>query len=150
MISAQTILEEAFMWANEQSIETTSSPEAIWRDWSDVAGWPEWIDDIEQIEISGPFATGSIISMTPVGQDPVELRIAEAVEPELFVDEADLGDVFVRTIHRVETPEGERNRVVYRMEITGPAADEVGPELGPQISGDFPETLADLAERAER
>jgi hypothetical protein len=132
------------MWANELSIETTSSPEAIWR------VWPEWIDDIEHIKISGPFATGSIISMTPVGQDPVELRVAEAVEPRLFVDEADLGDVVVRTIHRVETPEGERNRVVYRMEITGPAADEVGPELGPQISGDFPETLAALAERAER
>jgi hypothetical protein len=36
------------------------------------------------------------------------------------------------------------------MEITGPAADSVGPELGPQISGDFPETLAALVERAER
>jgi hypothetical protein len=29
----------------------------------------------------------------------------------------------------------------YRMEITGPAADTVGPELGQQISGDFPEAL---------
>jgi hypothetical protein len=34
------------------------------------------------------------------------------------------------------------------MEITGPAADTVGPELGPEISGDFPETLAALVERA--
>jgi hypothetical protein len=36
------------------------------------------------------------------------------------------------------------------MEISGPAADNVGPELGPQISGDFPETLAALVETAER
>jgi hypothetical protein len=35
------------------------------------------------------------------------------------------------------------------MEISGPAADTVGPELGPQISGDFPETLAALVRRAE-
>ncbi len=35
------------------------------------------------------------------------------------------------------------------MEINGPAADTVGPELGPEISGDFPETLAALTERAE-
>jgi hypothetical protein len=55
--------------------------------------------------------------MTPVGQDRVELRIAEAVEPALFVDEAELADVVVRTVHRVEPLEGERNRVVYRMEI---------------------------------
>ena len=138
------------MWTNEQGIETVASPEAIWRLWSDVAGWPEWIADIEQIEISGPFAVGSTISMTPAGQEPVELRIAEAVEPGLFVDEADLGDVVVRTIHCVERLEGDRNRVVYRMEISGPAADSVGPELGPQISADFPETLAALVDHAER
>ena len=138
------------MWTNEQSIETTASPDAIWRLWSDVAGWPDWIADIEHIEISGPFAAGSMITMTPAGQDPVKLQIAEAVEPDLFVDEADLGDVVVRTIHRVERLATERNRVVYRMEISGPAADSVGPDLGPQISGDFPETLAALVQKAER
>jgi hypothetical protein len=36
------------------------------------------------------------------------------------------------------------------MEISGPAADTVGPELGPKISGDFPEVLSALVERAER
>jgi hypothetical protein len=33
------------------------------------------------------------------------------------------------------------------MEISGPDADSLGPELGPEISGDFPDTLAALAER---
>ena len=138
------------MWTNEQSIETVASPDAIWRLWSDVAGWPGWNSDIEHIEISGPFATGSTITMTPAGQEPVALPIAEAVEPSLFVDEADLGVVVVRTVHRVERLEDDRSRVVYRMEINGPAADSVGPELGPAISGDFPENLAALVERAER
>jgi len=31
------------------------------------------------------------------------------------------------------------------MEITGPAAETVGPEIGPEISGDFPQVLAALA-----
>jgi hypothetical protein len=35
------------------------------------------------------------------------------------------------------------------MEITGPAAKTVGPEIGPEISSDFPEVLAALAARAE-
>jgi hypothetical protein len=43
-----------------------------------------------------PFPVGSTISMTPVGQDSIELRIAEPVEPDLLVDEAELGDVVVR------------------------------------------------------
>ena len=35
------------------------------------------------------------------------------------------------------------------MEITGPAADTLGAEIGPEISGDFPQVLAALAARAE-
>jgi hypothetical protein len=136
------------MWTAEHSIETTASPESIWRLWSDVASWPEWNADIERIEISGPFAAGSTIAMTPAGQETVELRIAEASEPDLFVDQADLGEVVVRTIHRIERQDDRRNIVTYRMEISGPAADTVGPELGPQISGDFPGVLAALVERA--
>jgi hypothetical protein len=138
------------MWTTEHSIETTASPEAIWRLWSDVATWPEWNEDIEKIEISGPFAVGSTIAMTPIGQDTVELRIAEASEPHLFIDEAEFPDVVVRTVHRIDPVSGDRSKVIYRMEISGPAAGTVGPELGPQISSDFPETLSGLVERAER
>ena len=137
------------MWANEHSVETSATPEQIWQRWADVPGWPEWNSDIERIELHGPFATGSRIVMTPIGQEPIELRIAEAVEPEVFVDEADLGEIVVRTIHRVQPADGERARVIYRMEITGPAADTLGPQIGPEISGDFPQVLAALVERAE-
>jgi Polyketide cyclase / dehydrase and lipid transport len=138
------------MWEVEHSIETSATQQAIWRLWADVSGWPAWNGDIERIELLGPFAAGSTIRMTPIGEDTVELRIAESVEPELFVDEADLGEIVVRTIHRAEVLDGGRTRVTYRMEITGPAADTLGPQIGPEISGDFPQTLAALVERAER
>jgi hypothetical protein len=137
------------VWTNEQSVETSASPEDIWRLWADVPRWPEWNGDIERIELDGPFAAGSRILMTPIGEEPVELRIAEAIEPVMFVDQAELGDVLVRTIHRVERLDADRSRVSYRMEITGPAADTLGPQIGPQISGDFPQTLAALVGRAE-
>ena len=134
-----------YAWSIEHSGETAAPAEAIWGLWADVPGWRDWNPDIERIEISGPFAPGTAFTMTPIGGDPVELRIAEASEPRLFVDEAVLGDVVVRTEHRVERA-GERNRVVYRMEISGPGAEEIGP----QISADFPETIAALIARAER
>jgi uncharacterized protein YndB with AHSA1/START domain len=138
------------MWVNEQAVETTASAQDVWRLWADVAGWPTWNGDVERIELDGPFATGSTIVMTPKGDDAVELAIVEAVEPTLFVDEADGGDFVVRTTHRVEPLDAERNRVVYRMEITGPAADTVGPQIGPEISGDFPQVLAALVSLAEQ
>lgn len=138
------------MWVNEQTVETTAAAEDVWALWSDFAGWPTWNSDIDRIELDGPFATGSTILMTPAGDDPVELRIVEAVEPTLFVDEADGGDFVVRTTHRVDPLDANRNRVVYRMEISGAAGDTIGPEIGPQISGDFPQVLAALVELAER
>jgi hypothetical protein len=115
------------MWIAEHGIETAVSPEAIWRQWADVAGWPEWNRDIERIEINGPFAAGSRITMTPFGQHPIELRIAETAEPRLFVDEADLGEVVVRTIHRAKRLETGQTQISYRMEISGPAAATLGP-----------------------
>jgi polyketide cyclase/dehydrase/lipid transport protein len=138
------------MWVVEYSIETTAAPEAVWREWADVASWPEWNGDIERIELLGPFGAGGTILMIPIGDKPVELRIAEAVEPSLFTDVAELGDLLVSTIHRVEPVGAERSRVTYRMEITGEEADTLGPQIGPQISHDFPQTLAALVARAER
>jgi hypothetical protein len=137
------------MWEAQHSIETSATPQEIWALWADVAGWPAWNADIERIELVGPFAAGSTIRMTPIGQEPIDLRLAEAVEPELFVDEADLGEIVVRTIHRADELDRGRTRVTYRMEITGPASDTLGPQIGPEISGDFPQTLAALVELAQ-
>jgi Polyketide cyclase / dehydrase and lipid transport len=137
------------MWANEYCAETSATPEEVWRLWADVESWPEWNGDIERIELIGAFAAGSTILMKPIGDEPVELNIAEAVEPELFVDEPHMGEIVVRTIHRVRRIEPERARTSYRIEITGPAADTLGPQIGPEISGDFPQTLAGLVARAE-
>jgi uncharacterized protein YndB with AHSA1/START domain len=132
------------MWSTEHSVETSASPQAVWRLWADVPRWPEWNADLARAELEGEFREGSTIPMTSRDGEVIELRIAEAAEPELFVDEAYFGNIVVRTTHRVEP-----GRIVYRMQITGPEADTVGPELGPQISDDFPEVLKAMAERAE-
>jgi uncharacterized protein YndB with AHSA1/START domain len=88
------------MWAVEHIVVTNAGAQTVWRLWADVERWPEWNAGVERIELRGPFAVGSTILMTPPGDEAVELRIAEAVEPELFVDEADGGDFVVRTTHR--------------------------------------------------
>ncbi|MGW7453706.1 polyketide cyclase [Streptomyces sp. NPDC054787] len=136
------------MWTYEHSTETTVAPEAIWRLWADVETWGKWNADIESIEISGPFAAGTDIVMNPAGPDPVHLRIAEAVVGELFVDEARFDGLVLRTVHRLDRGERLRTRVTYRMEITGAAADEVGPQIGPAITADWPSTMDALVELA--
>jgi hypothetical protein len=137
------------MWVFEHSVETSAAPEAIWRLWADVENWGTWNADIATIEIRGPFATGTEITMTPPGQDPVELRIAELTEQELFVDEAEIDGLLLRTIHRFDIIGPSRTRVVYRMEITGTAAGEIGPRIGPAVTADWPDTMAALARAAQ-
>ncbi|MFI1167023.1 polyketide cyclase [Streptomyces sp. NPDC020801] len=138
------------MWEYEHSIETSATPEAIWRLWADVPNWGTWNAEIEKIEISGPFAAGAQIAMTPPGDDAILLHVAEAVEGELFVDEARFGDLLLRTIHRIDRIDEDRIRVVYRMEITGTGADEAGPQIGPGITADWPDTMASLVRLALR
>ncbi|MFD7909138.1 SRPBCC family protein [Streptomyces sp. NPDC059752] len=138
------------MWEYEHGIETAATAEAIWRLWADVENWGAWNAGVQKIEIDGPFAVGTQITMTPPGEDPIPLRIAEAVEGERFVDEVSFGDLLLRTVHRIDPVGQDRVRVVYRMEITGNGADEVGPQIGPGITADWPETMASLAELALR
>src|SRR5262249_47828306 len=137
------------MWEDEHSVKTTAPRQALWRRWSDMAAWPSWNDGIEKIEIDGPFAVGTTFTMTPPGDEPVRLRIVEIVPGESFTDQMDAGDFVVRTLHRLEPLPDGRTRVIYRTEITGPAHAQVGPQLGPAITGAFPAVRAALRKLAE-
>lgn len=136
------------MWTYEHSVETSAAPEAIWRLWADVENWGTWNADIVGIRIDGPFQEGAEIVMTPAGQDPVHLRVADVAVGERFVDEARFDDVVLRTTHRLDAGTGKATRVTYRMEITGPGADRLGPEVGPAVTADWPETMAALVKLA--
>jgi hypothetical protein len=100
------------------------------------------------VRAHGPFAVGTRFTMKPPGGDPVDMRIAEIVQGESFIDEMDAGDFVVRTVHHLQPGDGHTT-IVYRTEITGPAAAQVGPQLGPAITADFPDVLAALVKLAE-
>jgi hypothetical protein len=136
------------MWEYEHAVEAEVDAAALWRVWADVERWGEWNGDIAAIAIDGPFAVGSEIAMTPRGADPVRLRLEAVEEDRRFVDVAELDGVVVRTEHRIDVLGEGRVRVVYRTEIDGPAAAELGPEIGPAITADFPATIGALIARA--
>ena len=136
------------MWEYEHSIETGTAPELLWARWADVATWPEWNGDITRIELDGPFAAGSKITMRPWVDEPVVLQLAEVRENETFIDVAEFSGIVIRTVHRLDRLEAGRTRITYRTEITGPAAAELGPQVGPAITADFPETMAALVRAA--
>jgi len=137
---------EASVWRKEYSIETTATPEAIWRLFSEVPGWKHWNAGIEEIQITGPFAAGTEFHMKPPGQETLTSRLVEVRVNEVFVDETRIEDLTVRVTHRIETlPGSSRTRIVYAAEAIGPGCEEVGP----LVSADFPEVLKNLVALAE-
>lgn len=132
-------------WQHEESIETSATPAQIWPLFADVAGWKRWNNGIERIEIHGPFAAGTTFTMQPPGDDAFTSTLLEVREHEGFTDETVLGDIRVLVHHRIVPLGNGRTRIVYSTDITGDGAADVGP----MITGDFPDVLAALKRLAE-
>jgi hypothetical protein len=100
---------------------------------------------IERIELHGPFAEGTTFTMQPPGSEEFLSTLLEVRKNEAFVDETVIDDTRV-VVHHGITPLGDSgSRVVYRTEITGPAAEEIGPF----VTEDFGSVLAALKKIAE-
>jgi uncharacterized protein YndB with AHSA1/START domain len=136
------------MWMHEHTAATAASPEQVWRVLRDLDQWASWDTSMEWVRLQGPFQVGSQVVMKPKGQDPITSVIVQATKNRVYADQTDMGEVTLRFSHTLEPLEGGGTRVTHRLEITGPAADQVGPELGPAITEDFPEAMDALLARA--
>jgi hypothetical protein len=86
--------------------------------------------------------------MKPKGQDPITSVIVQATENQVYADQTSMGGVTLRFSHTLEPLASGGTKVTHRLEVTGPTADQVGPELGPAITEDFPEAMQALLARA--
>jgi hypothetical protein len=138
------------MWTTEHTTETSLPREVVWAALRDLHRGELTYDGADTFVLHGPFAVGTELDVTPVGQDTFRSRIVDLVDGETYADETTFGDLTLLFRHTlVDVADG--TRVTHRLEIDGASADVVGPELGPQISDDFPESMqALLAEAARR
>lgn len=132
-------------WRSEYAIETTATAATIWSIFRDVAAWKNWNAGIEQIDIDGPFATGTWFTMKPPGEEALRSQLVDVRENVCFIDETRVGDLAIKVAHRIEPLGPARTRIVYAVDAHGPQAFEIGPA----VSADFPEVLASLARLAE-
>lgn len=132
------------MWDYEYSATAEVTPNAVWTLWADPLGWHAWNDGVGEVEVHGPFAAGTAFTMTPPGQDTIHMTITEVVPDQAWTDVCEFPGLLITTRHLIDDLGGGRTKVTYRTEITGEAAAEVGPELGPQICADFPDVVTKL------
>ena len=137
------------MWTTNYSAETALPRAAVWRAIEALHRGKLTYDGADVFELLGPFEVGTQLDVTPEGQDTFRSTIIELVEDELYADSTTYEGLTLLFRHTLEdVPEG--TRVTHTLEIHGPAAEQVGPDLGPQISDDFGTSMAALFSEAAK
>lgn len=137
------------MWTTNYQNVTAASPQAVWEALAALHSGTPLGPNSDTFELHGPFAVGTTLTVTPQGQDPMRSVIIELEPARVYADQTVFGDLILTFRHRLAPRHGGGTHVTHTLEVSGPAADQVGPELGPQISGDFPVAMAELLAAAE-
>lgn len=138
------------MWTTHFTAETAAEPAAVWEALRALHSGTPLGPDSDSFELHGPFAVGTRLTVTPQGQDPMESVITELEPGASYADRTEFGSLTLTFRHELRAASAGGSRVTHTLEIDGDDADRVGPELGPQISADFPVAMAELLVAAER
>jgi len=137
------------MWATNYTAETNSRPADVWSALRALHSGVALGATSDTFELHGPFEVGTEITVTPQGQDPMRSIITELQPAVVYADQTSFGDLLLTFRHHLAANATGGTTVTHTLEITGTDADTIGPELGPQISGDFPIAMAELLAAAE-
>ena len=138
------------MWSTEYSTETGLAAPAIWAALSDLHHGLALDGNSDRFELHGPFAVGTELTVTPQGQGSFRSTITELTENSVYADRTEFGGLILTFRHMLAPLAGGGTRVTHELVIDGDDAGTMGPELGPQISADFPEAMNALLAAARR
>lgn len=133
------------MFTFTHSVETIAGVDAIWPLYAEVERWLEWDRGLDAIELDGPFVAGATGTITPAGMPTLPFRLTRVVAGRAFDDETPFEGHVLRFLHDLEPLPGGGTRITHAVEIEGPAADAIGPN----VTGDTPEAMAALVALAE-
>ncbi|MHB8613184.1 MAG: SRPBCC family protein [Candidatus Dormibacteraceae bacterium] len=138
------------------SVESSASPERVWRVWSDMSTWGEWNPNVSTMDWKGGFVEGSEGIMNTKGGQHHKMKLAEVQPGRFFALETRVvpGTMFrfncrVEPVGRGGGGGGGTTRISQMVEIKGPLGPVVQGIMGPQVSKEFPVLLANLARKAE-
>jgi hypothetical protein len=131
------------MWTTEYSATTPLPVSQVWSAFRGLHMGELTHPGADLFEPHGPFAIGTELSVTPDGQETMLSTIVQLDDQQRYADITRYGALTLLFEHTFAAV-GSGTRVTHRLEIDGDGCDEIGPELGPQISGDFDETMVAL------
>ncbi len=137
------------MASNERSVETTASPQAAWKIWSDTSTWPEWNPDVQSMTLNGPFAAGTTGTMK-TKQGTRAIQLTEVVPGTSFRLETTVIPLTrFAFVCKVSSGSGGKTTLSQAILVGGPLGGLVGGMMSKQIADTFPALLQGLARKAE-
>ena len=137
------------MAAQERSVETKASPQAVWRIWSDTATWPEWNPDVQSMALDGPFTAGTTGRMK-TKQGTRRVQLTDVAPGRSFRLETTVIPLtrFAFECQVAAGPAGNTT-ISQGIRVGGPLGGLVGGMMSRQIADTFPVLLRGLARKAE-
>lgn len=134
------------------SVQTSATPEQVWRVWSDMSTWGGWNPNVSTMSWSGGFVAGTTGVMNTRAGQHHRMQLVDVVPGRSF---ALLTAVVPLTKFRFNCRilpgvSGSPTRVEQTLEVGGLLGPVLGGVLGPQVSKDFPTLLENLARTAEK
>jgi len=134
---------------NERSVETSASPQAVWKIWSDPATWQEWNPDVQSLTLNGPFAVGTSGTMK-TKQGTRQVQLTEVVPGRSFRLETTVIPLTRFAFEcQVAAGPGGKTTISQGIRVGGPLGGLVGGMMARQIADTFPPLLQGLARKAE-
>lgn len=138
------------MWTTSHQASTAARPASVWAALTALHSGTPLGPGSDLFELHGPFEVGTTLTITPQGQEPMQSTIVELEPGTVYADRTEFDGLTLTFRHVLATTPDGGTHVTHALTIHGPRADKVGPELGPQISDDFPVAMAELLAAAER
>ena len=134
---------------NHRSVETSASPAAVWKVWSDTTTWPQWNPDVQSMSLDGPFAAGTSGRMK-TKQGTRQVQLTEVVPGRSFRLETTVIPL-TRFAFECQVVAGAAGKttISQAIRVGGPLGGVVGGMMGSQIANTFPALLQGLARKAE-
>jgi uncharacterized protein YndB with AHSA1/START domain len=134
---------------NQRSVETSASPAAVWKIWSDTSTWQEWNPDVQSMTLNGPFAAGTTGTMK-TKQGTRQIQLTEVEPGRSFRLETTVIPL-TRFAFECQVSAGPAGKTTISqgIRVGGPLGGVVGAMMGSQIANTFPALLKGLARQAE-
>ena len=133
----------------ERSVETTASPAAVRKVWTDTPNWQEWNPDVQSMVLNGPFRTGTTGTMK-TKQGVRQVVLSNVVDGRSFRLETTVIPLTRFAFDcQVSAGAAGKTTISQAIRVGGPLGGLVGGMMAKQVADTFPPLLQGLARKAE-